>query len=708
MWHKATSRFFRGVYQDDNNCVNSEDEIVPQVAAMSEKVDKMKMVSKLSVSPVEKSASKIQAAFRKHQARLKLKKQAAWQIHEKLEYSSEQTESKLKDMFEKLLKSSDILSPSVTKLLHKAGLPVEEKELLRLTNPDNIRVDATYQGPRNYLFKVSSINQINYFVSGVEGPITRKIFVDLIEAFQRGQVLHEKYVCEILHQARAILKSLPNFNHVDLTYLRHVFVVGDLHGQLADLLHIFNSNGLPSTDNAYVFNGDFVDRGRNSVEVILLLLVALILYPSSVFLNRGNHEDIMVTVRYGFFNELNQKYRTRKAPLIDLFKDIFSWLPLYSYVDAGKCKIIILHGGISDKINLKKLNHISRNRYVSIEVSPQSKTGAKRLTEEEENEYRQIQDLFWSDPDPRGRKGCRKNEDRKMACFFGSDITHQFLKQYNLSMIIRSHQVKQEGYEYNHDGKVLTVFSASNYCGGSNWGAVVRWDYNEEEPWIISFKTQAIEMEKLSFSKQLTLFEDPVYRALTEKIMTNKTALLKRFEKADKNKNDHLPLTTWADILSDVLQVDLPWLILRSKLVQEDPKGILYKTMFNDYILDNSKFQMSNAGIMEDLYMRKDMLLALFNLIDYNHSGFISRNEFADIIKLILDGENGTDDVNDAYIAELTSAMDFDKNGKIDFNEFLESFRIVNVKKNPTSTKKAAVKTKSFGLNGATTNEVRL
>ncbi len=69
--------------------------------------------------------------------------------------------------------------------------------------------------------------------------------------------------------------------------------------------------------------------------------------------------------------------------------------------------------------------------------------------------------------------------------------------------------------------------------------------------------------------------------------------------------------------------------------------------------------------------MWKDMLLALFNLIDYNHSGFISRNEFADIIKLILYGENGTGDVNDSYVEELTSAMDFDKNGKIDFNEFL-------------------------------------
>lgn len=73
--------------------------------------------------------------------------------------------------------------------------------------------------------------------------------------------------------------------------------------------------------------------------------------------------------------------------------------------------------------------------------------------------------------------------------------------------------------------------------------------------------------------------------------------------------------------MSNVLQVDLPWLILRAKLVQEDDKGMLYRTMFDDYILDNSKFQMANTGIMEDLYMWKDMLLALFNLIDYNHSG---------------------------------------------------------------------------------------
>ena len=127
---------------------------------------------------------------------------------------------------------------------------------------------------------------------------------------------------------------------------------------------------------------------------------------------------------------------------------------------------------------------------VSIEVPPASKNGGRQLTEEEENEYRQVQgqsecarsavtfvrlDLFWSDPDPQGRKGCRKNTERNVACFFGSDITEQFLKKYNLSMIIRSHQVKPEGYEFTHNGKVLTIFSASNYSNGSNWGAVIRW-----------------------------------------------------------------------------------------------------------------------------------------------------------------------------------------------------------------------------------------
>ncbi|CAF4204714.1 unnamed protein product, partial [Rotaria sordida] len=111
---------------------------------------------------------------------------------------------------------------------------------------------------------------------------------------------------------------------------------------------------------------------------------------------------------------------------------------------------------------------------ISIEVPPKSKSGGQQLTPDEDNEYRQMQDLLWSDPDPHNRQGCRNNDDRNIGCFFGPDITEQFLNEYNYSMLIRSHQVKERGYEFTHDHKVLTVFSASNYCGGSNWGAVIR------------------------------------------------------------------------------------------------------------------------------------------------------------------------------------------------------------------------------------------
>ncbi|CAF5102294.1 unnamed protein product, partial [Rotaria sp. Silwood1] len=130
--------------------------------------------------------------------------------------------------------------------------------------------------------------------------------------------------------------------------------------------------------------------------------------------------------------------------------------------------------------------------------------------------------LLWSDPDPHNRQGCRNNDDRNIGCFFGPDITEQFLNEYNYSMLIRSHQVKERGYEFTHDHKVLTVFSASNYCGQSNWGAVIRWDYNEQEPLLIQYKIEHVEMKKLSFNKEVTLFEDPAYQSLVEKIMTNK------------------------------------------------------------------------------------------------------------------------------------------------------------------------------------------
>ncbi|CAF1177588.1 unnamed protein product [Rotaria sordida] len=387
----------------------------------------------------DSSARKIQNTFRNYRAQQTLQKKLTWQIYEKLEYSTEQTESRLRRLFEKLTNQPESLLPSVAKILQRSRLPVDERELLQSTDPDRIAVENTYQGPR------------------IKDLITKETFIDLIEAFRKGQLLHERYVCKILHQARNILKALPNNNAINLLQLHHVYIVGDLHGQLADLLYIFNENGLPTIDNPYLFNGDFVDRGANSVEVFLLLMVALITSPSSVFLNR----------------------------------DVTLWFP------------------------------------------PEPKEAGTRLTQQEEYEYNQLQDLLWSDPDPRHHTGCRKNEYRGSGYYFGKDVTEKFLQKRRYAAIIRSHQVKEKGYELQHGGKLITIFSASNYQGHSNFGAVLQWKHNDTQPCIKSYKAQSIDMNKLSFNKRVTLLEDQAYQSIIEKIFAKKTSLQSEFAKAD-------------------------------------------------------------------------------------------------------------------------------------------------------------------------------
>ncbi|CAF5213709.1 unnamed protein product, partial [Rotaria magnacalcarata] len=109
--------------------------------------------------------------------------------------------------------------------------------------------------------------------------------------------LHARYVLLILHEVRRILKRLPNVNVVSTHQSTCVTVVGDLHGSLSDLLLIFHKNGLPSNENPYIFNGDIVDRGSQSIELFILISVAFIVYPTNVYLNRGNHEDHVLNLR---------------------------------------------------------------------------------------------------------------------------------------------------------------------------------------------------------------------------------------------------------------------------------------------------------------------------------------------------------------------------------------------------------------------------
>lgn len=102
--------------------------------------------------------------------------------------------------------------------------------------------------------------------------------------------------------------QIPTVVNIEVDPDREFTVCGDIHGQFYDLLNIFSINGMPSPSNPYLFNGDFVDRGSFSVECILTLLVAKLIYPDSVHLARGNHETRNMNRLYGFQGEVHAKY----------------------------------------------------------------------------------------------------------------------------------------------------------------------------------------------------------------------------------------------------------------------------------------------------------------------------------------------------------------------------------------------------------------
>jgi serine/threonine-protein phosphatase 5 len=124
-------------------------------------------------------------------------------------------------------------------------------------------------------------------------------------------------------------------------------VCGDVHGQYYDLLNIFKINGNPSKTNRYLFNGDFIDRGSFSVEVIICLLAWKALYPEHFFMSRGNHESRNLNKMYGFEGEVKHKYDIKTY---ELFSELFCFLPIAHCINR---KIFITHGGLFAKDGVK-------------------------------------------------------------------------------------------------------------------------------------------------------------------------------------------------------------------------------------------------------------------------------------------------------------------------------------------------------------------
>lgn len=274
-------------------------------------------------------------------------------------------------------------------------------------------------------------------------PVVSMDFVkECIEHLKAQKLLHRKFVCELLVAARSMFKALPSLLRVPLPALPDgsgtgtVTVCGDTHGQYYDLLNIFEIGGFPSEINPYLFNGDFVDRGSFSFENVMTLILVKLACPAALHMTRGNHETKNMNKLYGFEGEVLHKY---DQLTMNLFTQVFQQLPLATVIQDA---VFVVHGGLSTEGNLT-LENVSR---------------IPRGTEPPEQGL--MSDLLWADPQPLPGRAPSK---RGVGWAFGPDYTTSFLERNGLQLLVRSHEVKDEGYVEEHNGKCITIFSAPNY-----------------------------------------------------------------------------------------------------------------------------------------------------------------------------------------------------------------------------------------------------
>ncbi|XP_057206409.1 serine/threonine-protein phosphatase with EF-hands 2 [Triplophysa rosa] len=690
-----------------------------------------------------KAAVMIQRWYRQYVARMEVRRRYTWNIFQSIEYSDLQDQIKLYNFLGYLVDNFTPSSSERNLISHifRENEVCRDAEWERYFSYANIEVPDIYSGPR------------------LSFPLDMAQVANLAEAFKNKQQLHSRYVLQLLLETWKLLRVLPNINRVSTCHSKEITICGDLHGQLEDLLLIFYKNGMPSLEKPYIFNGDYVDRGKDSIEILLILFAFLLVYPGDVYLNRGNHEDHIINLRYGFTKEVLKKYKMHGKRILKLLQKIFSWLPLVTVIDH---RVLVVHGGISDSTDLSLIARVDRHKYVSamrppkkssasrtnlyrpavydemmisknrrgslmfpkplgsrdsfqrrslqnfsstitrtveeeleirrrqsefslssfsrshqilnLSLSSESEPDSSEFTNTNNDEWKQILDLLWSDP--MSQDGCIPNEIRGGGCYWGPDVTEDFLNRHNLQLIIRSHECKQDGYEFCHNRNVLTIFSASNYYEvGSNRGAFIRLG-PDLVPYFVQY--QATGMTRgLSFSQSMKRTEHTALKVLREQLFAHKSDLISAFQVFDKEKTGLISLDNWAAAIERVLRLDLPWLVLHAQLVSNTSDDLLdYHAWFRDLALKKPGCEHIEQTLLEALYRHRSTMETIFRIVDTDNSGFITFEDFRQTLKLLSAYLNI--EISDEAVNELVINTDTNNDGSIDIDEFMEAFRLVD------------------------------
>ncbi|RHY32794.1 hypothetical protein DYB32_002242, partial [Aphanomyces invadans] len=581
----------------------------------------------------------------------------------------------------------------------------------------------------------------------LDNPLTPQNAIDLVDGFKRHQPLHRDYAMQILFSTLAMLQDKPNNSPspaLSCVSRGHIFdcrtllCLRDIHGQLDDLLLIFDANGLPSPTNPYVFNGDLVDRGPRGVECALLVFAFMLVYPEAVHVNRGNHEDKFINASMGFMKECMAKY---DADVFDTFGYVFSWLPVRWLAVVLNKRILIVHGGVPrhHTFRLDEMNAIPRADYDVCRFKTRPKSTSPPLEKAQFKQNQIVQDILWSDPMTTGadwvenRRGAGPtfafvsidtcDSWRSVGIYYGAHHVHKFMAHNNLDWIIRSHECVPQGFAWpfgdkgtrtcamgrwvapwrcHHPlsptmqlptstfschrlflsvGMLVTLFSASNYCGvANNLGCFMRIPSSRDaKPSFYQYMATA--------SPCVTNLVATNLDGLCDIICTHRSDLLARFDAVDANRTHQISIAAWEEAMEHVLQVKLNWAVVRPLVTSTaagNPHAIDYVEFLNRYQvrgLDDDDGDVADEArqrrrdVFNNMYRYRKRLQALFQVLDQDGNGTITLNELTAGID-ILNKHLPPGMKPFTHPEELMNALDLTHDNAININEFMECFRI--------------------------------
>jgi len=327
-----------------------------------------------------------------------------------------------------------------------------------------------------------------------EGPgsIDDAFVEGLLSMYKEQGKLPMKYAYLMAADTLDLLKAEKSLQRVPVPEASTMTVVGDIHGQFFDFVHMLEQvSGRPSPQNPILFNGDFVDRGPWSVEVLLCLYAFKLQHPSSVHFNRGNHETEMTTSRYGFEGEVEVKYEKK---MMELFSETFRYLPLATVLEN---QVIVIHGGLPGPEEriwedwfMDAPDETSGVLIRKEQIKLADIEATDRVVEPNPMENPLVIDLLWGDP--KGAIGYGPSPRVPQVYTWGPDIASRFLEANNLQYMIRSHEVKAAGHQETIKN-VYTVFSAPNYKDNT---------YNLAAVAVLTNRGGSLEKEFIQFKHQ--------------------------------------------------------------------------------------------------------------------------------------------------------------------------------------------------------------